>query len=90
MPFAQQRLVFCALLVGMTMFAIVAASAATRSQAQFVATLIPLAILEGACLLGITAWLLNGNAVPNLVAALVLLSIAIAMVPFSAPHAGSR
>ncbi|MFY9345126.1 MAG: hypothetical protein WAT39_21735 [Planctomycetota bacterium] len=137
-PFAVQRLVFMALLLGMTMYivavavvlqmgggkglaeppiapldtvviAVAAASAtaafvlrpvllravagrdeAARSQAAFRATLIPVAMLEGGCLLATTAWLLNGNVVPNLVAALVLLSLAIAIVPFSDPDAGGR
>ncbi len=138
LPFAMQRLVFFALLLGMTMYIVAVAvvlqmgggkglaeapiapldtvviavavatasgafvlrpvlqravggeDAAARSQAAFRATLIPVAMLEGGCLLATTTWLLNGNAVPNLVAALVLLSLAIAIVPFSDPDTGSR
>lgn len=136
LPFANQRLVFFALLIGMVLYtitvavvlqtnggkgvsvaavpmldtvvigataglviaafamrAVLGASAArqqgaARSHALFAATLVPLALLEGACLLALTAWLLNGNAVPNLVAALVALSMAITVVPFSDPDAG--
>ncbi len=134
-PFASQRLVFFALLMGMVLYTIavavvlqmgdgkgmavepipmldtvvIAATAtlvvaafairgllraaaerqagAARSQARFVATMVPLALLEGACLFALTVWLLNGNAVPNLVAALVALSMAITVVPFSDPDA---
>lgn len=138
LPFAQQRLVFFALLFGMTMFAVVvaivlqlndgkgmvqppiavldtvviAAGAAAalgaftlrgalqrtadatrgdaRSHARFRATLIPLAMLEGGVLFGLTVWMLNGNAVPNLVVALVLLATAVAFVPFSDQDADRR
>lgn len=138
LPFAQQRLVFFALLLGMTMYAIVvavvlqtndgkgmgeapiemldtvviavgaasafgafslrgilqrqaeAAVGADRSHRRFRATLVPLAMIEGGCLFGLTVWMLNGNAVPNLVVAMVLLSVAIAFVPFSDPEAGGR
>jgi hypothetical protein len=137
LPFAAQRLVFFALLLGMTMYAIVVAvmlqtsggkglaeapipqlevaavvvgavsavvglalrgglqrsAAATtgtaRSHARFRATLIPLAMLEGGCLFALTVWLLNGAAVPALVVGLVLLSLAIALVPFQDPDAGA-
>ncbi|MCA8952227.1 MAG: hypothetical protein KDE27_22140 [Planctomycetes bacterium] len=58
-----------------------------RGRTRFLAVLIPLATLEGGCLLGVTAWLLNGNAVPGLAVALVLLAIAIAIVPFRDPDA---
>ena len=60
---------------------------AARSHAYFRAALVPVALLEGGVLFGLTAWLLNGNAVPNLVAALVLLSLAIAIVPLADPDA---
>ncbi len=138
LPFTQQRLVFFALLLGMTMYAIVvavvlqtndgkgmgeapiemldtvviavgaasalgafslrgilqrqaeAAVGADRSHMRFRATLVPLAMIEGGCLFGLTVWMLNGNAVPNLVVAMVLLSVAIAFVPFSDPDAGGR
>lgn len=56
-----------------------------RPMLRFRAVLVPLAALEGGCLLALTAWLLNGNAVPSLVAAMVLLALAIAIVPFSDP-----
>lgn len=60
---------------------------APRAMASFRATLVPIAILEGGCLLGLTTWLLNGNPVPGLVVALVLLSLAVLIVPFSDPGA---
>lgn len=67
-----------------------AATGAGRSHARFRATLIPLALLEGGCLLGIVTWMLNGNAVPGLVVALVLFAAAVAIVPFTDPDAGGR
>lgn len=138
LPFFQQRLVFFALLFGMTMYAIVVGvmlqtnggkglaetpipmldtvvmatgsalaiaafvvrsmlhgtaertTGTAKSHARFRATLVPLAMLEGGCLFGLTVWMLNGNAVPGLVVALVLLSLAIASVPFTDPDAGAR
>jgi hypothetical protein len=135
LPFGTQRLVFFALVLGMTMYAIAvavvlqtndskgmatppiealdmavpaiaamltvgalvlrkvlqraaeAATGAARSQARFRATLIPLAMLEAGCLTGLTAWLLNGNANPHLIAAMLLLAIAIAIVPLTDPDA---
>ncbi len=56
-----------------------------RAAARFRATLVPMAILEGGCLLGLTTWLLNGRVVPGLVVALVLLSLAVLIVPFADP-----
>lgn len=133
MPFAAQRVVFLALLLGMTAYAVAVAvvlqvnegkgiatapipeldafvvvagvafagtalllrsklrSAAERltgpdrSGAQFRATLIPLAMIEGGCVFGTTVWLLNGNPVPGLVVAMVLLALAIYLVPFADP-----
>jgi hypothetical protein len=67
-----------------------AATGAARSHARFRATLIPLALLEGGCLLGIVTWMLNGNAVPGLVVALVLFAAAVAIVPFTDSDAGAR
>ncbi|MCR9244796.1 MAG: hypothetical protein NXI31_07175 [bacterium] len=58
---------------------------AQRAMTRFLATLIPLILLEGGCLLAVTVWLLNGKAVPALPTALVLLALAIAIVPFSDP-----
>jgi hypothetical protein len=66
-----------------------ATAAEARAAARFRATLVPLAMLEGGCLLGITTWLLNGNAVPSLVVALVLLSAMILIVPLADPD-GAR
>lgn len=60
-----------------------------RSQARFRATLVPLVLLEAGCLFALTSWFLNGDTVPNLVVALVLLSLAIAIVPLSDPDAES-
>ncbi len=65
------------------------ATGAARSYARFRATLLPLALLEGGVLLALTAWLLDGNTVPHLVTAMVLLSLAIALVPFADPDAGT-
>lgn len=56
-----------------------------RAAASFRATLVPLAMLEGGSLLGLTTWLQNGRPVPGLVVALVLLSLAITIVPFTDP-----
>ena len=56
-----------------------------RTAARGQARVASLAIVEGAYMLALVAWLLNGNAIPNLAIALVLLSIAIAMVPFQDP-----
>jgi hypothetical protein len=131
--FAQQRLIYFALLLGMTMYAIaiavvvqtnggqglspelpveldwivpaVAASLTlaallvrgalqrgvegktgpARAQARFRATLVPVAMLEGGCLLALTVWMMSGQTVPHLVTAMVILAIAIAIVPFSDP-----
>lgn len=58
-----------------------------RLAARFRATLLSIAALEGGCLLGIVTWLLQGDPVPGLVVAMVLLAIAIAMVPFRDPDA---
>lgn len=60
---------------------------AERGRILFMSRLIPIAILEGGCLLSVTVWLLNGNAVPSLAVAMVLLAIAIAIVPFHDPDA---
>ena len=133
--FAQKRIVYFALLFGMTAYAIVAAivvqanegkglaeepiqildiiaavtgaalagtailtrftflrraqklSGDARAAVRFTGVLLPLALLEGGCLFAITVWMLNGNAVPSLAVALVLLALAIAIVPFSDPDA---
>lgn len=58
-----------------------------RSRVQTSSRIIPIAMLEGACLLATVTWLLNGTAVPALVVACVMLSLAIAMVPIRAPDA---
>lgn len=54
-----------------------------RAQARFRAALLPVAMLEGGCLLALTMWMMTAAAVPHLVTALVILAIAIAIVPFS-------
>lgn len=138
LPFATQRLVAFALLMGMAMFTIavavflevndgrgllsppmkdlnvpVIAAAATacavalilrgtlnaralsapaerRDLARFQAMLLPLAVLEGACCFALVAWMLNGDPVPNLVAALGVLSCAIAIAPLRDPDEGQR
>ena len=58
-----------------------------RSLPRFLSRIVPLAMLELGCLLAITTWMLNGTAVPSLVVACVLLSIAISMVPLQDPDA---
>lgn len=58
---------------------------AARAAARFRATLVPLAMLEAGSLFGLTTWLQNARAVPGLVVALVLLSMAITIVPFTDP-----
>jgi hypothetical protein len=58
-----------------------------RGMARFRATLVSLALLEGGCLFGLCVWMLNGNAVPGLAAALALLSLAVLVVPFTDPDA---
>ena len=64
---------------------VAAASEQQRSAARFVATLVPLALIEGACLFAQVVWLLNGAPVPNLVTVLGLLSVAISIVPMQDP-----
>ncbi|MEO6596772.1 MAG: hypothetical protein ABIP94_18650 [Planctomycetota bacterium] len=133
--FAAQRLIFFALLMGMSLYAVVIAAVLqnndgkglvgkpiaildtvvggvgiglalaaflvrrvlqrklerkdgiARTSARFVTTIVPLAMLEGGCLFALTVWMLNGNPVPSLVTALVLLAMAIYIVPFSDPDA---
>lgn len=63
---------------------------ATRPLARFRAALVPMALLEGGALLGITVWMLSGAAVPNLVVALVLIAAMIALVPLRDPDEGVR
>lgn len=58
-----------------------------RAMARFRAALVPIVLLEGGCLFGVTVWMLNGSAVPGLAVAMVLLAVAIVMVPFSDPDA---
>lgn len=68
------------------MRAVDAAPPAERRDKRFVATLLPLAMLEGGAMLGITVWLINGTAVPNLVTAMVLFAAAILVVPLRDPE----
>ena len=56
-----------------------------RAAARFRATLVPLALLEGACMFALVAWLMNGNPVPNLVVGLGVMSVALAIVPMQDP-----
>jgi hypothetical protein len=60
---------------------------AGQPGARFAATLVPLAMLEGGCVLALTAWLLNGTMFPNLAVAVVLLLVALVGVPFTDPDA---
>lgn len=64
-----------------------AAALENRQLPRFLSRIVPMAILELGCLLAITVWMLNGAAKPSLVVACVLLSIAIAIVPFQDPDA---
>ncbi|MBX3463521.1 MAG: hypothetical protein KF830_10135 [Planctomycetes bacterium] len=64
------------------------APAEQRSMQRFRAMIVPLALLEGGCVLALTVWLLNGHAVPALAVALVLLALAIVVVPFQDPDVG--
>lgn len=65
------------------------ASPADRASARFRALLVPMALLEAGCLLGITTWLWNGNPVPGLVVAMVLLALMISFVPLRDPDEGA-
>ena len=58
-----------------------------RAMARFRAALVPIVLLEGGCLFGVTVWMINGTPVPGLVVAMVLLAIAIVLVPFTDPDA---
>jgi hypothetical protein len=49
------------------------------------ATLVPLAVLEGGALFALVAWLLAGKEQPGLVAALVLLTAMLSLVPLRDP-----
>lgn len=60
-----------------------------RGLARFRAHLVPLAILEGGALFALVTWLLNGNAVPSLVVANLLLAMMIAILPLRDPDAGA-
>jgi cytochrome bd-type quinol oxidase subunit 2 len=60
-----------------------------RAAQRFLSRILPLAIIAGGCLLAITTWMLNGEAMPALAVACVLLSIAIAMIPTQDPDAES-
>lgn len=136
-PFGAQRIVFLALVLGMTMFAIVVAivlqqndgkglveppievldtlvvivggamtagalafrtllgrradrlTGDARAMTGFASRLVPIAMLEGGCMFALTVWLLNGETVPDLAIALVLMAVAIAIVPLQDPDAGS-
>jgi len=61
------------------------AAPADRAGHRFRTMLVPLAMLEGACLFALTVWMLNGSTVPSLVTAMVLLALAIVMVPLRDP-----
>jgi hypothetical protein len=138
-PFAQQRIVFLALIAGMvlyvavvvfllqtnggsglaetpvplpdTMVTVVAGSLiavafglrtvlrgaagrqqdpARRARAAFAATLAPLAMIEGACLLATTMWMLSGSTVPHAITAVIAILAAITIVPFTDPEAATR
>lgn len=132
-PFAGQKMIYMALVVGIAMYAIVAglilksndgiglmeepiqmldtaspivgialalaaiaarilfnkradaAELGGRSMQRMLSRLVPIFLLESACLFAITAWLLNGKAMPSLAVACILLSIAIAMMPLQDP-----
>ena len=81
----------CALLAWVTRRSFSGAAAqlfgTDRRNARFRASFIPLAITEAGCLFGVTAWLLNANAMPHLVTALVMLMLSIWMMPMRDPDA---
>ena len=81
----------CAVLAWLTRRFLSAAAAAqfgaARGHAMFRANFIPIAIAEAGCLFGLTGWLLNANAMPHLVTALVLISLAIWFLPMRDPDA---
>ena len=133
-PFAQQRLICLALLLGMVSYAMVVAVmvvqtgnkgmaaeyifwldialpsagvvcaavavstrrmlsataeplfGTARGNALFRAILVPLAVTEGGCLFGVTAWLFNASVAP-LVTTVLLLSLSIWLMPFRDPDA---
>ncbi|MBK8097487.1 MAG: hypothetical protein IPK26_10285 [Planctomycetes bacterium] len=58
---------------------------ADRARARFAAVLVPIAVLEGGMMLGLTTWMMNGTPMPGLVVACVLLAAAIGILPFRAP-----
>ena len=60
-----------------------------RARPRLLSRIIPLTIIEGGGLLAITIWMLNGNAVPSLAVACVLLSLAIALIPLTDPDANA-
>jgi len=60
-----------------------------RANRQFLARLVPLAMLEGGCMLGLTAWMVNGDPVPGAIVAAVLFALALLLVPFQDPDAGA-
>jgi hypothetical protein len=60
-----------------------------RGNLRLLSRLVPIAIIEAGCLFAITAWMLNGQAVPALAVACILLSIAIAMIPLHDPDIDS-
>ena len=81
----------CAVLAWLAKRLLTAAAAqqfgVARGNATFRANFIPIAIAEAGCLFGLTAWLLNANAIPHLVTALVLLALAIGLMPMRDPDA---
>ena len=81
----------CAVLAWLTKRSLSAAAATlfgtARGNAMFRANFIPIVIAEAGCLFGLTAWLLNANAMPHLVTALVLISLSILFVPMRDPDA---
>lgn len=64
-----------------------AADLADRTTPRLLSRLVPIFILQTACLFAITVWLLNGKAVPALAVACILLSISIALMPLQDPDA---
>ncbi|MBL8754208.1 MAG: hypothetical protein JNK15_12980 [Planctomycetes bacterium] len=56
-----------------------------QATARFAATLVPIAVLEGGCMLALTAWMLNGAPFPNALVAGVLFAVAVTITPFRDP-----
>lgn len=75
------------LLRGRKLAAAEAAPPERQGMLRFQARLLPIAMLEGAVLLNLVAWLLNGTVLPTVPVAVVLSGLAVVLTPFSDPDA---